>query len=89
MPRDITTPDPTWLPALCAMARAGPARALNLRIAVSRCAAEYAGRHFPGEYLVIPNSIDPVRFHPGPPRHSPPDVSSSSAASSRGRGSTR
>ena len=42
------------------------AERLDLRIAVSRCAAEYAGRHFPGEYLVIPNGVDPVRFHPRP-----------------------
>ncbi len=42
------------------------AERLDLRIAVSRCAAEYAGRHFPGEYLVIPNGVDPRRFRPRP-----------------------
>ncbi len=44
------------------------ARRLDLRIAVSRCAAEYAGQHFPGEYVIVPNGVDPTRFHPAPVR---------------------
>jgi len=37
---------------------------LHPRIAVSRTAALYAGRHFPGEYLLIPNGVDLARFRP-------------------------
>lgn len=40
------------------------ARRLALRTAVSRSAALFAGRHFPGEFLVIPNGVDLDRFSP-------------------------
>ena len=38
---------------------------LDGRIAVSNTAREFAARYFPGEYEVIPNGVDVVRFHPG------------------------
>jgi phosphatidyl-myo-inositol alpha-mannosyltransferase len=52
------------------------AERLRSRIAVSRCAAEYAGRHFPGEYFLVPNGIDPDRFHPAaaPSNGRPPTI---------------
>jgi len=52
------------------------AQRLRLRTAVSRCAAAYAGRHFPGEYLLIPNGVDPGRFSPDGdrPRSRPPTL---------------
>ncbi|MDD3643145.1 MAG: glycosyltransferase family 4 protein [Candidatus Krumholzibacteria bacterium] len=37
---------------------------LDCRIAVSRPAAEFAARYFPGEYEIIPNGIDCSRFSP-------------------------
>ena len=37
---------------------------LDSRIAVSDTAREFAARYFPGEYRVIPNGVDVVRFHP-------------------------
>jgi phosphatidylinositol alpha-mannosyltransferase len=40
------------------------ARRLARRIAVSRQAAGYAARHFPGRYTVIPNGVDLKRFRP-------------------------
>lgn len=50
------------------------AERLTLRAAVSESAARYAGRHFPGEYLLIPNGVDRTRFHPNgsrPPGRKP------------------
>ncbi len=47
------------------------AERLTLRTAVSLSAARFAGRHFPGEYLIIPNGVDRSRFYPNGPR--PPD----------------
>ncbi len=39
------------------------------RVAVSPAALDFAHRHFPGEYRVIPNGVDTARFHPDvPPR---------------------
>lgn len=44
-------------------------RRLAGRIAVSTTARQFAHRHFPGEYRVIPNGVDVRRFHPDvPPR---------------------
>jgi phosphatidylinositol alpha-mannosyltransferase len=43
---------------------------LRLRTAVSRSAAHFAGRFFPGEFLVIPNGVDLDRFSPDGPRPS-------------------
>lgn len=40
------------------------ARRLSVRMAVSRSAAAYAGRHFPGDYRIIPNGVDLTRFAP-------------------------
>lgn len=37
---------------------------LALRTAVSKCAAAYAGRHFPGTFLIVPNGVDTDRFSP-------------------------
>jgi phosphatidylinositol alpha-mannosyltransferase len=47
---------------------AGFASRLRLRTAVSRSAALFAGRYFPGEFLVIPNGVDLERFSPDGPR---------------------
>ncbi len=44
------------------------ANRLRLRTAVSRSAAHFAGRHFPGEFLIIPNGVDLDRFAPDGPR---------------------
>jgi phosphatidyl-myo-inositol alpha-mannosyltransferase len=44
----------------------GPLAALRVRLAVSREAARYVALHFPGEYRVLPNGVDLVRFHPRP-----------------------
>src|SRR6185295_13092830 len=42
---------------------------LSGRIAVSPAARQFAHRHFPGEYRIIPNGVDVARFHPDvPPR---------------------
>lgn len=42
---------------------------LHGRIAVSKPAMEYASRHLPGNYHIIPNGIDIKRFSPnGPPQ---------------------
>ncbi|MBD3163176.1 MAG: glycosyltransferase, partial [Candidatus Latescibacteria bacterium] len=37
---------------------------LDARTAVSRCAARYVGRHFPGPYRIVPNGVDTARFRP-------------------------
>ncbi len=37
---------------------------LDGRIAVSHAARRFASRYFPESYHVIPNGVDPVRFHP-------------------------
>lgn len=53
--------------ALYGMFRAPLARVagrLDHRIAVSRPAAAFAARYFPGEYEIIPNGIDCERFSP-------------------------
>jgi len=42
----------------------GPLAALRVRIAVSREAARYVSRHFPGEYRIVPNGVDTARFRP-------------------------
>lgn len=39
-------------------------RRLTRRLAVSRTAARFVSRHFPGHYEVIPNGVDPSRFYP-------------------------
>jgi len=42
---------------------------LSGRIAVSPAARQFAHRHFPGDYRIIPNGVDVARFHPDvPPR---------------------
>ncbi len=43
------------------------ARRLHGRIAVSQPALEFVSRFFPGEYRVIPNGVDTVRFSPNVP----------------------
>lgn len=43
------------------------AQRLNARIAVSNAAARFARRYFAGEYIVIPNGVDTVRFNIGVP----------------------
>ncbi|MBI4267331.1 MAG: glycosyltransferase family 4 protein [Chloroflexi bacterium] len=43
------------------------ARKLNGRIAVSWPALEFASKHVPGEYTIIPNGVDLDRFSPGVP----------------------
>jgi phosphatidylinositol alpha-mannosyltransferase len=45
-------------------ALAGPLRSLDVRLAVSREAARYVGDHFPGEYRIVPNGVDLLRFRP-------------------------
>jgi phosphatidylinositol alpha-mannosyltransferase len=38
-------------------------------VAVSPAARQFAHRHFPGDYRIIPNGVDTARFHPDvPPR---------------------
>jgi len=37
---------------------------LDVRIAVSEAAREFADNHFPGEYDIIPNGIDLEQYHP-------------------------
>ncbi|MFB3908243.1 MAG: glycosyltransferase family 4 protein [Candidatus Eisenbacteria bacterium] len=56
--------DPHWGYRLLGPLLAPLAARLTVRTAVSRCAAAFAGRHFPGEFLLVPNGVDPVRFHP-------------------------
>jgi phosphatidylinositol alpha-mannosyltransferase len=65
-----------WGYRLFGRALAPLARRLAVRTAVSRSAAVYAGRHFPGEFLLIPNGVDIERFHPngGRPADRPPTV---------------
>ena len=55
---------PHWGYRTCAPLLAAFARRLDHRIAVSATAARYVARHFPGDYEIIPNGIDPVRFAP-------------------------
>ena len=43
------------------------ARKLNGRIAVSRPAMEFANRHIPGQYTIIPNGVDLEDFFPDVP----------------------
>jgi phosphatidylinositol alpha-mannosyltransferase len=40
---------------------------LNTRIAVSRAASRFVSRYVGGRYAIIPNGVDPVRFHPRNP----------------------
>jgi phosphatidylinositol alpha-mannosyltransferase len=40
---------------------------LDSRIAVSRAARNYAARFMGGQYAIIPNGVDPHRFHPKNP----------------------
>ncbi|MDA8395106.1 MAG: glycosyltransferase family 4 protein [Candidatus Dormibacteraeota bacterium] len=42
-------------------------RHLDACIAVSEPARRFVARYFPGDYTVIPNGIDPQRFHPEVP----------------------
>lgn len=44
------------------------AERLDARIAVSGAARRFASTYFPGEYRLIPNGVDPERFHPRGPR---------------------
>lgn len=47
---------------------------LDARVAVSHAARRFAGQYFPGDYDLVPNGVDPDRFHPrnGPlPAHDP------------------
>jgi phosphatidylinositol alpha-mannosyltransferase len=37
---------------------------IDVRIAVSQAARRFASRYFDDDYTVIPNGIDPARFHP-------------------------
>ncbi|MFC1917453.1 glycosyltransferase family 4 protein [Chloroflexota bacterium] len=37
---------------------------LDAKIAVSSVARDYVKRHFPGEYIIIPNGIDTAHFNP-------------------------
>jgi len=37
---------------------------LDCRIAVSRSAKEFIEQYFPGDYLIIPNGVDLIRFNP-------------------------
>jgi phosphatidylinositol alpha-mannosyltransferase len=39
-------------------------RRLDGRVAVSHAARRFASRYFPEDYRVIPNGVDPARFHP-------------------------
>jgi phosphatidylinositol alpha-mannosyltransferase len=41
------------------------ARRLERRIAVSEAARTFVNRYFPGDYQIVPNGIDCVRFRPG------------------------
>lgn len=41
---------------------------LDARVAVSDSAKELAGAYTPGEYQLVPNGVDLVRFSPGKPR---------------------
>ncbi len=43
------------------------ARKLHGKIAVSRVAAEFAGKHIPGYYNIIPNGVDLEHFSPDAP----------------------
>ncbi len=43
------------------------AEKLDVRIAVSPSARQFAARYFPGEYTIIPNGVDCERFHPSNP----------------------
>lgn len=43
------------------------ARILARRVAVSRAAARFANRYFPGDYDIVPNGIDCDRFNPRVP----------------------
>jgi phosphatidylinositol alpha-mannosyltransferase len=43
-------------------------RRLNGHIAVSKPAHEYARKHVPGKYAIIPNGIDLDHFNPQVPR---------------------
>ena len=45
---------------------------LDARTAVSRCAARYVGRHFPGRYHILANGVDTARFRPGEGRRGRP-----------------
>ncbi len=40
------------------------AERLDARVAVSQAARSFASRYFPGDYELIPNGVDPDRFHP-------------------------
>lgn len=40
---------------------------LDCRLAVSQAARSFASGYFPGEYQVLPNGVDPDRFHPRNP----------------------
>ena len=42
-------------------------RRLNVRIAVSAAARDFAQRYFPGDYRIVPNGIDPARFEGATP----------------------
>jgi phosphatidylinositol alpha-mannosyltransferase len=53
-----------WGYRLFGAALAPLARRLAVRTAVSRSAAAYAGRHFPGDYRIVPNGVDLDRFCP-------------------------
>jgi phosphatidylinositol alpha-mannosyltransferase len=37
---------------------------IDARVAVSRTALRFASRYFPADYRVVPNGVDPGRFHP-------------------------
>jgi phosphatidylinositol alpha-mannosyltransferase len=43
------------------------AQRLDARIAVSRAARQFVSRYIGGRYEVIPNGVDPARFHPKNP----------------------
>lgn len=43
------------------------ARRLDARVAVSRAARRFVSRYIDGDYQIIPNGVDPTRFHPKVP----------------------
>jgi phosphatidylinositol alpha-mannosyltransferase len=47
---------------------------IDVRIAVSQAARRFAARYFDDPYVVVPNGVDPERFHPRGPALEPRDT---------------